>query len=358
MKALLCSNCFRDQGLKLDAFNMGIEQQNTSCPNCNCRVGRKLDKELITLLAYRFFVRGSARPSAFWEVPAIQFNQFHHKSSTIDIAEWLNDDIKLIENAIGVGFYYHSPRLWMIGEVEPLKRLKNPQTRLRVIGQILSKYPVRSLCEDEIFYRLRRDPQNPSDFAEYDSPPNEFLGKGRFDSPSLPVMYASQDLEICVHECRVTVDDELFFASLTPTRELTFLNLTEITEPHVNEFESLDMAIHMLFNAGSHSYEITRTIAHSASEMGLDGILYPSYFSSIQKGSTPFETAYGIPIRKFPFAESYVKDSIAPNIALFGRPIRDGLVSVKCLNRLVLQQVRYNIQFGPVHKNTKNEVNK
>lgn len=171
-------------------------------------------------------------------------------------------------------------------------------------------------------------------------------------------MYASQDLEICVHECRVTVDDELFFASLTPTRELTFLNLTEITEPHVNEFESLDMAIHMLFNAGSHSYEITRTIAHSASEMGLDGILYPSYFSSIQKGSTPFETAYGIPIRKFPFAESYVKDSIAPNIALFGRPIRDGLVSVKCLNRLVLQQVRYNIQFGPVHKNTKNEVNK
>jgi len=34
----LCSNCFKDQGLRLTAFNMGIDK-NDLCPQCNTENG-------------------------------------------------------------------------------------------------------------------------------------------------------------------------------------------------------------------------------------------------------------------------------------------------------------------------------
>jgi hypothetical protein len=48
-----------------------------------------------------------------------------------------------------------------------------------------------------------------------------------------------QDLQMCVHELRLTVEDELFVATLVRRRELRLLDLTEILEEGVTEFESL-----------------------------------------------------------------------------------------------------------------------
>lgn len=39
---------------------------------------------------------------------------------------------------------------------------------------------------------------------------------------------------------------------------------------------------------------------------------------------------------------------VASNLALFGRPIEQGGVTVKCINRMVLTQVGYMGHFGPV----------
>jgi hypothetical protein len=54
----LCSNCFRDQGLKLDAEHFG-EADDSVCPNCKATTGRKLSKDAIAALAHRFFVWGT-----------------------------------------------------------------------------------------------------------------------------------------------------------------------------------------------------------------------------------------------------------------------------------------------------------
>jgi hypothetical protein len=108
------------------------------------------------------------------------------------------------------------------------------------------------------------------------------------------------------------------------------------------------MAIHMLFLAGEHSYEITRDIARAGRDAECDGIIYPSYFSLLRTGARPFETAYGISIRRFPEAAEYAKAQMIPNFALFGRPVEAGLVRVDCINRLVLTQIGYNAHFGPV----------
>lgn len=71
-------------------------------------------------------------------------------------------------------------------------------------------------------------PQKPEDFREYDSPPAVAIGAGRFDAPLFPVLYGSQDLPVCLHECRVTAEDELYVATLSPTHELRLLDLSAL----------------------------------------------------------------------------------------------------------------------------------
>jgi hypothetical protein len=58
--SVACSNCFTDQGLRLDAELGGVEE-DTVCLNCGSRSGRKLSRRLLETLAHRFFVRGTFR---------------------------------------------------------------------------------------------------------------------------------------------------------------------------------------------------------------------------------------------------------------------------------------------------------
>jgi RES domain len=277
----------------------------------------------------------------------VQFNK--QQPTSIDVAPWLEPDLRLIERTLQVGFFHYAPRLWMVGEVEPLKALQEPSTRAEVISRILNEYPGRILNTDECFYRLRKAPAHPDDFREYDPPPNEKLGEGRFDTAELPILYGSQDLEVCLHECRVAADDEVYIATLVPLRRLRLLNLAEaLWEEHVSEFESLDMALHMLLLAGRHSYEISREIASAAHKCGFDGLVYPSYFTLLRTGATPFETTFGISHRRFPGFREHARKNTISNLALFGRPVADGSVTVRCTNRVILNKVEYNLHFGPL----------
>ena len=151
-----------------------------------------------------------------------------------------------------------------------------------------------------------------------------------------------------MHECRVTVEDDLYLAVLRPTRDLRLLDLTALlVETDVTEFESLDLAVHMLFFAADHSYEITREIAVAANKAGFDGILYPSYFSQVRSGAIPFETVYGLSIRRFPNASQDATSGIFSNVALFGRPVKAGSLEVACVDRLIIHKVHYDFRFGP-----------
>lgn len=343
-EVVLCSNCFHDQGLRLDSFKIGIETDSI-CPNCGSKDGRKLGKDLTARLAHRFFVRGTIHRTHFGAAPIIQFNE--HQRTSISAAPWFEPDLRLLEKAIGVGFFHYGPRLWMVGEVEPLKALERPDERTAVVARIVAEYPKRVLAPEELFYRLRLNPSDPAAPSEYDSPPMNVVERGRLDSINFPVLYGSQDLQLCVHECRATVEDEIFIASLAPTKDLSLLDLTDLLQEDVTEFESLDIAIHMLFLAGEHAYEISREIAIAAHRAGYDGVIYPSYFSLVRTGGTPFDTIYGISIRRFPQLAQYAKAQSVPNIALFGRPIEQGVVVVKCINKVVLNRVEYDLLFGP-----------
>lgn len=346
--ALLCSDCFVDEGLRIDAFKHGLEDGGR-CPSCDSRVGRKLTKEHIKALAWRFFVSGTTIRGEYGAAPVIQFNEYFYGKSDISPSSWLKSDVKLIEKAVEVGFFHYGPRLWMLGEVNPLKALQGAKTRSKVIERVLKEYPQKTLAKDSPFYRLRLSPQNPADPSEYDSPPMALTGRGRLDSVGFPVMYGSQDLDICIHECRATAEDDIFIATLKAERELRLLDLTHVLKEEVTEFESLDLAIHMLFLARAHSYEISRAIALAARDAEFDGLVYPSFFSLIRTGGHPFETAYGLSLRRVhPQAEQYGRAFTIENLALFGRPIESGSVRLHCINRLILTQIGYRGHFGPV----------
>jgi hypothetical protein len=277
----------------------------------------------------------------------IQFNG--HQTTSIEVQPWLQADVRLIERLLGVGFFRYGPRLWMVGEIEPLKNLERRRTRSSIVSRILSEYPARILGPDESFYRIRVNPSDPSDDAQFDSPPPESEGRGRLDVKGQPVLYGSTDLEICIHECRVKAEDDTFVATLRPTRKLRLLDLSVLLREaaSISEFESLDLTVHMLFLAGPHSYKLTREIAESARIAGFDGLVYPSYFSLLRIGQMPFQTTFGISHRRIEQLQDLEQSKAIPNLALFGRPVSSGAVEVGCIDRIIISRVGYEFHFGP-----------
>jgi hypothetical protein len=173
---LLCSNCFHDEGLRLSSARIG-QKDLSKCPNCGSQGGMKLSRKSVGALAQQFFVWGSIQRLKYGGSPAVQFNK--HRSTSIDVAPWLESDLRLIERTLQVGFFHYGPRLWMVGVGEPLKALQETNSRAEVISRILKEYPGRILDTDECFYRLRKAPALPGGLNQYDPPPSEMLGKGR-----------------------------------------------------------------------------------------------------------------------------------------------------------------------------------
>lgn len=340
-----CSRCFKNRGLMLDAMQYGRDEQG-ACPNCGREDGIKLGRAPLAYLAHRFFVDGSFQKLDFGGAPIIEFNE--HQTTNISVDDELREDLCVFERVLGVGFFYYGPRLWMVGEVEPLKELLQEDQRPAVIERILAEYPTRLVGMDETFYRVRKSPRSAINPGEYDTPPPDVPQEGRLSSPDVPVMYASPLIDLCVHECRYTVEDELYVAALNPTRELRLLDLTAVLSESVTEFESLDMAIHMLFLGGKLAYDAAREIARAARDTGFDGLVYPSYFSSHYHGERPFQTVFGITRRMFEGARDYEQSLSVPNLALFGFPIADGMIKVDTINRLLINRVSYDFHHGPV----------
>jgi RES domain len=312
------------------AMHVGLDD-HSRCSRCGSITGRKVNRENLQLIAYTFFVGGTIRRFEYGAAPLVQFND--RRETEIASSPWLSTDIRLFEEELGIGFFHYGPRLWMFGEIEPLDALRDAETRPEIIRRILAEYPSFELRPDLAIYRLRIAPREPANPAEYDSPPSGG-GTGRLDSPALSVMYASPDLQVCVHECRATADDEIFVATLHATTGLKLLDLTEVLkEDDTTEFESLDLAVHMLFLAAKHSYEITREIAAAAHAASYDGLVYPSYFSLLRTGALPFATSYGLAHRRIPEFAEHEKAKIVPNLALFGRPVADGKVEVTYQSR-------------------------
>lgn len=324
-KPELCSLCFSDRGLQLEAEKIGRKNQST-CPNCGSSSGVKLYKKHLEPLLHEFFWNGSFARTDFGGAPRLVSNPFRYSGREVKFPDWLERDAHLLEDRLEVGIFHYGPPLWRIGEIEPLVALRQSETRLIKTKEIISRFSERILDEGSTFYRVRLnlDKFQETDHSQYDAPPEPRKNYGRLDSAKLAVLYGSEDLEICIHECRVQIPDECFVATLRTNCDLRLLNLAaDLEDEGGTEFESISLAIRYLFSAEAHSYEITRAIAIAAHEEGYDGILAPSYFS-------------------------LVKPNRAANIALFGHPIRESKLKIDCINRAALKAASYEVRMGPI----------
>jgi hypothetical protein len=110
--SIACSECFVDQGLRLDAQEIGADEP-TPCPRCGSSAGKKLSREALLELAFRFFVWGSLWCVDYGAAPLIQFND--KQRSSVEFPEWLRSDSSIFEETLGIGFFHYGPRLWMVG---------------------------------------------------------------------------------------------------------------------------------------------------------------------------------------------------------------------------------------------------
>src|SRR5438477_216645 len=163
MEISLCSDCFQDPGLRIDAERVGIEVDG-ACPVCGSATGRKLDKQRIASVAKSFFVWGTMSRSEYGAAPVVQFNE--HQKTSIDAPSWLEPDLRRIEKATGFGFFLYGPQLWMVGGVEPLEALQDPAKREQVVRRIVTEYPAATLAAGEVFYRIRMAPPRLDDAAQ------------------------------------------------------------------------------------------------------------------------------------------------------------------------------------------------
>ena len=99
---IVCSNCFNDEGLRLDAERIG-ESNSSPCPRCDSIEGRKLTVDRLTALAQHFYVWGSVRKYLYGAAPVIQFND--RRSTDVAIRQSLGADISLFEEALRIGFF-------------------------------------------------------------------------------------------------------------------------------------------------------------------------------------------------------------------------------------------------------------
>ncbi|MES2799309.1 MAG: RES family NAD+ phosphorylase [Bacteroidota bacterium] len=320
MNKQICTTCFESEGIKLTALKYGL-QNPLQCKNCNSIEGKLLSNEDLYNIAQDYFVHGSFYYSEYGGAPIIQFNEY--QTTNVKFSKYVKSDIKIFERALGVGFFYYGPRMSYFGEIEPLQNLKKSSSSQEVLDEIISKFPQKEISQNDTFYRLRTKPEKPHLIREYDSPNLNKSGKGRLDSTDFSVLYASTDIEICLHECRVSILDELYVAKLRPTKTLRILDLTAHIEEEGTEFESLGLSIFYLFRAEDHSYEICRQISKHAYASGFDGIQFPSYFNK-------------------------VKTANYSNIAIFGRPVEKGLLTVESIDRVQINTVDYGYSYGPL----------
>jgi RES domain len=324
--AILCSQCFSDNGLRIEAEKIG-SPTNSACPHCARGDGKKLTEDNLQELVIEFFCNGSVHRADFGAACRLASNSHHCGEREVEFPFWLKDDVRLLEDKLHVGLFHYGPPLWQIGEVSPLTDLRRKSSRSSAIAHIVSCFPERVITSQSSFYRIRTNllSGHETDPAQYDSPPKVFHKKfGRLDSASRPVLYGSEDLEICIHECRVTIPDECFIALIRPVGKLRMLDLTGVpNESGDTPCESIDIAVRFLFSAESHSYEITQAIARTVAKSGFDGIYYPSYFSTL-------------------------KETRVPNIGIFGHPIADKKVEIECINRARLKAAKYEIRMGPI----------
>lgn len=320
---IACSDCFGNDGLRHVLARHGTASIEP-CPRCCSSGGRKLDLDALESGAAEFFVQGSVTPETL--APVFQVNRLNPCPATLDPT--LAADAETLRRIAGLVVFDYGPPLWQLGFTDHYHEFKegDPQTIADAMVRTTSSVNVPV---GTALYRIRRNIAVGPDIldpATFDPPGADVQRQpGRWDDLTSPVLYVSDDVELCLHECRVALADEIVLATLVTTRNLNLLDVSQgLGSTGPTPFQ--DGALFADFMSRSRRNDwlaICRAMSAAARRAGYDGMRYTSYYSFAM------DAERGL------------------NLALFGRPLAEGSLALRSVNRVRLANVRYGYDFGP-----------
>jgi len=326
---LLCSNCFKNFGLRTLAEDLAKDSKFIECENCGS-TGLKIEKSTANNLMSLFFVSGSVPPGIGGSAPIYQYNEVQYPGK-IDFATELDSDLQLLSEYLKIGLFHYGPPLWMIGATEHynILTIDNVKGNLRknIWKDILDRCETKIFSKDTQIYRIRTGEKMPPALPEhFDSPPAKFMQEGRFHTKDFPLFYGALDVETCLHETRITLQDYSMLAVFQPCNELKILNISENIDDSkaTTPFERVDIFMKKLAYSGKNHYPLCQELAKEVKLAGYDGFISTSYFGQAHK-----EKLY--------------------NINLFGYPVKEGKIKLISTNRIFLKSLSYEYQYGPTN---------
>src|SRR5260370_38500315 len=123
-KLLLCSDCFEDEGLGLEAERIGKTNKGR-CPNCKSVSGHSLDQASLEELQVQFFSRSTGIRSyqVFVAVLGTRSGDDTVPDDEIELRPEAKHDWLLIKQKIGGRLFRKSPRLFYFGITNTLGEL-------------------------------------------------------------------------------------------------------------------------------------------------------------------------------------------------------------------------------------------
>ena len=321
---MLCSNCFKNEGLRIEAKKIGINNKSL-CDRCNTKDGHNIDKQKIQHLIIEFFHHGSTDKD--YQIPIYRLSMLK-EGDKIPFRSEILSDIKLLNEESGYNIAYNDPQTFLLGITDISERLEevdneSKQRKNKILDELFDKFTPKVLMKGSKIYRVRKNPDKPIDESEYDSPPHEHITEGRLNDNNMAIFYGSDNISTCVHEVKGTVYDDLFVATCNVRKELNIFSFLD-SKNHldIDDINNHISYISYLFRTDL-NYKMCQLLASRAKEKGYDGIEYYSYFSK----------AAGVRMS---------------NIALFGYPLKNGVLHLDSINKLRIKKTEYEFNFGPV----------
>lgn len=322
---IACPSCFSNFGFRSVVTSFGTEIDGV-CPQCGAGGSRKIDRKGLIEAITDFFVLGSHVPETY--APVYQRNETNSSPAHFDST--LDADAKLACQLTGSVVFHYGPPLWRIGMTNHYDEFQQGGSVRRTAAESLTAQAATcTVAGGTRLFRIRaniRADEHISTAVVFDPPPPDIERiPGRWDDINFPVLYVSDDIELCLHECRTMIADEILLATLIPTRDVHLLDLTqELPRQGGTPFDDPNIFIGIMCRSRGRWLDFCREISRAAHGAGYDGIRYVSYYAQAKA------------------------DVQSINLGLFGRPIANGLLKVNSVNRVRIADMKYAIRFGPV----------
>lgn len=335
----LCSDCFKNAGVRQLAFKYG-EQTSATCKRCGSKAGKLINKESAERILDEYIIDGT-RPSLIMPGVYIHHNGKYNPDIVMgNIDKESMHDIKLLSEIGVFAINYNMPKTFQAGgtnfgyEFDELlnenQKISNHTNKLiEKLDEVLQFYKCLKLSRGTNIYRIRVNPKNPELDSDFDTPPLIYRkANNRLNDIDFPVFYGAFDIETCIYESKFESEDDLYFIQTELKKSLKLVDLSTLVDSQSKIFkdpfifEDMLYFTHFVFNTYRY-LKFTQLISRRIYELGYHGVVYPSYYSRF-------------------------RGQHFNNIALFGEPIKSGLLSRKSIGRVIMNKIKYDYSFGPV----------